>query len=189
MRSSSLGLFLVVCVAASPPASAGMFHASARATVRAIAAEYIGATTCQTPSEAAEGIIGEVRLKYQPKTKDDPGSDEWAVVFTAGMSGGNPYIACDGGNGNAPTYVVIVTKPEGAFGYYLDPSRSFPNIGFKESIPVVTSVTSVVPGTMTLKGLDYGSKDSLAHPSIPATVTMEQTKDGHWKAVKLEAVK
>lgn len=189
MKLWSLGVGLAVCIAASPPALAGMFHASARATVKAIAAEYIGAITCQTRSEAAQGIIGEVRLSHQRKTKDDPGSDKWAVVFTAGMSGGSPYMACGGGSGNPPTYLVIVEKPEDALGYYLDPSRSFPNIDFKEPIDVVTSVTSVVPGTITLKGLNYGPHDSQADPSVPATITMEQTKTGHWEVVKLEAVK
>lgn len=158
---------------------------SPQSQVKIAAANYIASISCSKPSNILrndDSIISTIHLIISKKSYLQL-RDPWAVIFTAGMMDNtHNFISCTGGNGNSPTYILIVEK--GDFGYFVDPRRSFPVVKFNEPLASVRHVVSNKPNSLTLTGMDYGPHDSLAGPSEPKTITMSMDLAGDWTVAK-----
>jgi hypothetical protein len=149
---------------------------STRDQVKMVASYYVAALSCMSPQDVVIPDSFVVHLGQTQSIPGKDGQDVWAVLFTSEF--------CSGGNGNPPTYVAIVRKDEYDDGYSVDPAQSSPVVTFDEPVQQVDHVISEKPDTLTLVGHDYGSNDSPAQATDPATATMRADHSGNWSVVK-----
>jgi hypothetical protein len=149
---------------------------STRDQVKMVASYYVAALSCMSPQDVVIPDAFVAHLRQTQSTPDKDGQDVWAVLFTSEF--------CSGGNGNPPTYIAIVRKDEYDDGYSVDPTQSSPVITFNEPVQQVDHVTSDGPNNVFLAGHDYGSNDSPAQATDPATATMRVDHSGNWSVVK-----